>query len=375
MRILFFIALLIVGTAFSGIEEEKKKYPKDYFRSPVNRNIQLAGTFGELRPNHFHAGIDIKGKVGETIYAVAEGYVARIKIQSGGYGKVLYIKHPNGYTSVYAHLQKMTKELEAYVKQFQYKRESFEVELFPSPGQFAFAKGEPIAKMGVSGRSYGPHLHFEIRDTETEKPINPLLFGLKVADNVPPKLHQLKAYFLNDRRETLHSQTFKLIKTRQGYRIKGDTLELGAWRTGFGLKVYDHMTGVSNWNGIYSLQMFQDSVEVYSFEMETFAFSESRYINAHLDYEEQVSKKSYFNRCYRLPGNRLTIYPERIDGGVIQLHQNKSSEIRLLAKDLAGNSAELRFWVKRSEVKAPREKLFTYFLPYNEENLIENPSL
>ena len=370
------IGVLLISLAFHY--SSSTNYPQDYFRSPVDHTIRLSGTFGELRPNHFHSGIDIKaknGKVGQPIYAIADGYVSRIKVQSGGYGNVLYINHPNGYTSVYAHLQSFDTTIKSYVQKHQYKRKSFEIDVFPERGQFVFKKGERIGKLGVSGRSFGPHLHFEIRDTKSEKPINPLLFGIPVADNVPPKLHQLKAYFLNDKLETLSNKTYRLSKTSKGYRISGDTLELGAWRVGFALKAFDHMTGTGNWNGIYSLAMYEDERLVYDFTMEKFAFSESRYINAHIDYAEQVTKKSYFNRCYTLPGNRLSIYGERTNNGVIKLHQGKTTKIKLIAADHEGNTAELQFWVKRGEVKAPKSTAFNYLLPYQEEHIIRNGGL
>lgn len=372
MRILSLLVLLTV--LFSFTSDYRKVYPQDYFNSPVNQRLLLSGTFGELRPNHFHAGIDIKGKVGVPIVSAAEGYVSRIKIQSGGYGNVLYINHPNGYTTVYAHLKNFTPDLEAYVKKAQLKRKSFEIELFPSAGQFAFKKGQQIGKMGVSGRSFGPHLHFEVRDTKSEKPINPLLFGFKVTDNIAPKLHQLKAYYLNDKLETLNTKTFNLKKKKKGYYIVGDTLEFGAWRVGLGLKAYDHMNGTPNWNGVYSIQMKTDDQLAYDFTMETFAFSESRFINAHLDYEEQVAHKSYFNRCYRLPGNRLSVYEEGDSKGIIGLKSGKATKITMFVNDAAGNRSTLEFWAKRREVESHKESTYNYFLPFNEENRIETSS-
>ena len=375
--LIFCFGFWILINAFT--KTTPKEYPQKYFRSPVNKAIRLSGTFGELRPNHLHSGIDIKawnGKTGQPIFAAAEGYVARIKVQSGGYGNVLYISHPNGYTTVYAHLGTFPKDIAAYVKKAQYEQQSFEVELFPPKGKFAFAKGAKIGTMGLSGRSYGPHLHFEIRDTKTEKPINPLLFGFDVEDNVKPKLHQLKVYFLNEKRETLTAESFELTKIKNGsYRIKSDTLRLGAWRVGLGLKVYDHHNGTPNWNGIFSLTMLQNDVPVYAFEMESFAFRESRYINAHLDYEEQISNKAYFNRCYALPGNRLSIYDEMVKKGVIKLHKDKPSKITMKAKDVKGNTSVLEFWVRRDDVKSAEATSYNYMLPHAEENLIETEAI
>ncbi len=373
-QITFSLFLLTILCSFST--DNAKVYPTDYFRSPVDRQIYLSGTFGELRPNHFHAGIDIKahgGKVGQNLYATADGHVARIKISSGGYGNVLYIKHPNGYTTVYAHMYKFADKIAKYVKESQYEKQKFEIELFPPADKFVFKKGDVIGKLGTSGRSFGPHLHFEIRDSRTEKPINPLLFGFELKDNIAPKLHQLKAYFLNDKMNTLDTKTFDLIKlSNKKYKVRGDTLRLGAWRVGFGIKAYDHMNGTPNWNGVYKVDMSQDGEPSYVYEMETFSFNESRYINAHLDYEEQVSKKSYFNRMFRMPGNKLSIYDEQTSKGLIKLSNTKATKITMVVEDADGNDATLEFWAKRGKVKEPESESFNYLLPFDEENIIDN---
>ena len=168
------IIFIISANLLSG----QKHYPKDYFRSPVDLKIALSGTFGELRSDHFHSGIDIKtgGKTGKNVYAIADGFISRIKVSGNGFGKTLYIKHPNGYTSVYAHLKGFSQEVSKYIKEQQYKKKSFEINIFPKSDQFVIKKGDIIALSGNSGGSDGPHLHFEIRDTKSEHPLNPLLF-------------------------------------------------------------------------------------------------------------------------------------------------------------------------------------------------------
>ena len=372
MRYLLYLisCLVILGFAITEIET-KKDYPQDYFRSPIDQPIRLSGTFGELRPNHLHSGIDIKaagGKTGQPILAAAEGYIARIKVNSGGYGNAMYIVHPKDYMTVYAHLQNFSKEVADYVKKQQYAKKSYNVDLYLGPETFKVAKGEQIGRLGVSGRSFGPHLHFEIRDNRTQKPINPLLFGFEMEDHIAPKMHQLKVYHLNDKKETLRTKTYDLQKSGNNYRVKGDTLTVDAWRAGFALKVYDHHDGVPNWNGIYALQMYQDGELVNGFHMETFAFKESRYINCHLDYEEQVTNKAYFNRCYPLPGNKLSVYDKK--EGVIPLHKNKPSQIEMVALDADGNKSTFTFWVKRGEVAEPPAKNFNYDLAYGQSNTI-----
>jgi len=337
--LLLLFCLGILGFAAERTTDNNK-YPQDYFRSPIDKPIRLSGTFGELRPNHLHSGIDIKsstGGVGQAIYAAAGGHIARIKVTAAGYGNALYIVHPKGYMTVYAHLHNFSDKVAAYVKKQQYEKKSYEVDLYLGPETFKIKKGEQIGRLGTSGRSFGPHLHFEVRDNKTQKPINPLLFGFPMEDNIAPKMHQVKVYHLNDKKETLRTKTYDLIKSGNKYRIKGDTLTIGAWRAGFAL--------------------------------ETFSFSESRYINCHLDYEERQRNKAYFNRCYPLPGNKLSIYNKK--EGVVTLHKNKTIPIEMVAKDVDGNEAILQFWVKRGEVAEPAATNYNYALAWNEANNLD----
>jgi len=368
---LFLFVILTIG--MGAFTTERKDYPTDYFTPPVKSTLRLSGTFGELRSNHFHSGIDIKGYIGLPLYAIADGHISRIKVQAAGYGKVLYVDHPNGYTSVYAHMNEFVPELEAYVKKIQYEKQSFEVDLYPPKDSFVFKKGSLLGKMGTTGYSFGPHLHFEIRDTKTEKPLNPLLFGFKVADSRPPRMHQLRVYQLNEKRETEHAFTKSLSWRGGQYRIGEDTLMVSDDRVGLALKVYDHMDGVSNWNGIYALETYVNDSLHHRFEMEAFGFDESRYLNAHLDYEEQVSRKSYFNRCYLLPGNQLSIYDDHSDG-VLELPDQKAVKVKMRAADIEGNASELSFWIKNTGKSLSRKdpNIFHYVLPYDEESIIDN---
>lgn len=370
--IVHLFCFLLLGLVWSSFSTDRDKYPTDYFAPPIQSSIRLSGTFGELRSNHFHSGIDIKGYIGLPLYSIGDGYVGRIKVQAAGYGKVLYIHHPNGYTSVYAHMNEFIPELEAYVKEQQYQQQQFEVDLYPPADSFSFTKGELIGKMGTTGYSFGPHLHFEVRETQTDKPLNPLLFGFNVRDSRPPRMHELRVYQLNEKRETEHAFTKSLVWKNGAYSLQNDTLEVADDRVGLALKVYDHMDAVSNWNGIYALETYADDSLLHRFEMESFGFEESRYLNAHLDYQEQTEKKSYFNRCFLLPGNQLSIYSG--SDGVLKLQPQQKVKIRMVATDVAGNQSELKFWLKNSgkqwTPKAPN--IFNYVLPYNEESIIDN---
>lgn len=367
-------ALIILGIA-SFTFNQQSAYPQDYFRSPVGYAMKLSGTFGELRPNHFHAGIDIKPLkgVGDNIYAVADGYVSRVKALPNSYGNVVYIDHPNGYTSVYAHLFRYNDTIAKYVKKKQYEQQQFRVDLYPKAGEIQFKKGELIGYMGTSGRSFGTHLHFEIRNTKTEKAINPLLFGLKLADKVAPRITQLKVYSLTPELRELDSKKFDVKKGKYGYYIGGDTLRIGAWRVGLALKAFDFMNDVPNWNGIYSMEMYVDDSLHYSFKMDEISFDETRYINAHCDYRERLTNRSYFNRCYRLPGNRLSLYDNMVDEGVITLEKNRAKKIEYIVKDTYNNTSKLRFYIRRDEVQpTDKQATYNYILPQNQRNVIQN---
>ncbi len=376
---LFLYSLLAIFImSFSNPNEPK--YPQGYFRSPVGHYAKVSGTFGELRPNHFHSGIDIKsskGKIGDPLYASATGFVSRIKVQASGYGKALYIDHPNGYTTVYAHLDKFTPEIEKYIKEQQYARESFFVDLNPEQGRFTFEQGEKVGTMGNTGRSYGPHIHFEIRDTPSEEPINPLLFGLPIKDNTKPRLHQIKIYELNDKHETIGSRVKDVNKSKSGkYYIGGDTLSIKAWRMGVGIKAYDQLDGVPNWNGVYRIETLVDDVLVHETKFERFHFDNTRYINSHVDYRERMLKKAWFNRCYRLPGNHLPMYPTMTEDGVFAVSATKTQEVTINVYDSYNNKSSVRFWVKRAKEIQPEEKeVYNYTLQHNSDNYVERDDI
>ena len=362
---------IIIATLFllAFTQQSKVEYPQHYFQAPINGALRLSGTFGELRPQHFHAGVDIKGYIGQPLLASAAGYISRIKIGSGGYGKVLYISHPNGYTTVYAHMNTFIPALEQYVKQEQYLAKSFEIELYPAPGQFEFQKGEKIGEMGVTGRSFGPHVHFEIRDTRSGQPINPLLFGLPIGDHKPPQLHQLKLYQIGNDGRCLPGKVYNLRKQqRNAYRLSGkDTLLTPYTHTGIAIKTFDLLDAASNLNGIYELLLYQNDSLLFHVNMETFQFSQMRYLNAHLDYKDWKEQGAYFNRCYRLPGNHLEhIYLK--DQGIISLSQNEKCQLKVIAKDQAGNESSLKFWLKRSGENKTSIVNYNYFLPQAEAN-------
>ncbi len=364
---LIFVSLLFISWNFMH-----SKYPTDYFELPLNRSILLSGTFGELRTGHFHSGIDIKslnGKAGDKVTASAAGFIARIKVAPGGYGNAIYIAHPNGYTTVYAHLDHFDEFVAAYVKEKQYELKKFSVDLYPQPNQFQFSKGQLIGYMGNSGSSSAPHLHFEIRRTSDQVPINPILFGLQVTDNVSPDIGTLQVYYLGENFEQIETREYPLLRTSTGKYTIADTLSEGAWRVGFSLKTTDKMDGARNRNGIYALQMQVNDEPRFSFTLNEVPFSKKRYLNAHIDYAARQNKKGYYHRCFKLPGNALNIYSTLKNNGVVKLYSNQSQKVSIAVNDINGNISTATFFIKRDADMSASQKPATEFSADNEGSL------
>jgi len=300
----------------------QEKYPQDYFESPLDIPLILSGTFGELRSNHFHAGIDIKTqrRQGLPVYAIADGTVTRIKISLWGYGKALYVAHPNGYTSVYAHLQKFSPEIEAYIKKEQYKKQSYEIELFPKLGELSVTKKSIIAYTGNSGGSSGPHLHFEIRSSITEKPTNPLLYGYDVRDATDPAVIGLFGYPLSkDAHVNGNQEKIQLSFNRQadGSFLADKVSALGT--IGFGFNGFDKQDMAPNKNGVYSVRQTVNGKVYSEYDFETFSFGETRYINTFIDYEHFGKLRQRIQKCFKESSNRLGIYNTLYNDGKINV--------------------------------------------------------
>ena len=334
-RILLSLFILFVVFA-SG----QKKYPQDAFRSPLDIPLILAGTFGELRSNHFHSGIDIKTqqRQGLPIYSIADGTVTRIKVSLWGYGKALYVAHPNGHTSVYGHLQKFSPEIEAYIKKIQYQKKSFEVQVFPDYGELKVEKGKLIAYGGNTGGSSGPHLHFEIRNSVSEKPTNPLLYGLEVRDATNPILDKIFAYPLSKKAVVNQSDTKVAVnfsKQKDGTFLADKVSAIDD--IGFGFVGYDRQDLAANKNGVYSVQLLVNG-EVYTdYDFESFSFSETRYINTLIDYNHYGKYRQRIQQCFKTPSNKLSIYNTLKNDGKITIQDSLSYNVELLIKDFEGN--------------------------------------
>ncbi|NNC94641.1 MAG: M23 family metallopeptidase [Chitinophagales bacterium] len=366
-HLIIFILLKVINPIAEG---DYPSYPQDYFAAPMDIEMYLSGTFGEIRSAHFHSGIDIKTRQveGLPVFASADGYIARIKISPYGFGKALYVQHPNGYLTVYAHLQKFAPEVEEYVRNQQYKNKSFSIELYPGPDQFKFKKGEKIAYSGNSGGSGGPHLHFEIRDGRTQKPINPLLFGFDIKDNINPALGKLAVYNKDDLNKPL--SILPLVKNNDAYSISGGKYSSRAARIGLGITAFDQSDGSYNKNGVYRIKLYDNDRLLYHFEVEKFAFSETRYVLAHIDYREKKSNNHTLQRCYLLDGNLHSAYKFVREQGYIDLSDNEMHEICIEVDDALGNNSVVKFSAihpKQEAIERSEENCSKYF-PFDRYN-------
>lgn len=344
--------LLTSFLSFSSFSQDfRETYPQNYFRSPLDIQLYLSGNFGELRSNHFHAGLDIKtqGVRGQKVFAIADGYVSRIKVSPYGYGKAIYVTHPNGYTSVYGHLKKYSDKIAKVVKKKQYQSERFAVQLFPAPFSISVKKGEIIAYSGNSGGSAGPHLHFEIRETASEHPVNPLFFGFDIKDNLPPQIYKIAIYPLTEDSYINGSNKmkyFQAIGSHGKYRLDYPYPILLQGKFGFGIMAVDRMDATHNKYGLHNLQLFFDDQKIYEQEINEFAFHEGRYINSHIDYECYARKGMRFQKSYADPGNKLRIYKKLVNNGTIEINDESSHQLKYVASDLNGNVSTIEFKVE-----------------------------
>lgn len=339
-----------------------QKFPKDYFRSPITIPLSLSASFGEIRPNHFHAGIDIRTqqKEGLPILAIADGYISRIKIQSTGYGKMLFVNHPNGYTSVFAHLSGYAPAIEKYLKDNQYKQEVFEIDLNPDSNLFKVKKGDIIAYSGNTGSSAGPHIHFEIRDTKSDWIVNPLLTGFEIQDHVAPTINKIRFYPLEQ------TTVFEVVTAgKKGNIIKnyyepfdvGVTVSNGKYQLagiksikvkgafGVGISTSDKMDNTWFRYGVYSITLKTWKEIIFKSTLESMNFYDIRYVNAHIDYEEAIEGKGDYQRMFLLPNNHLPIYQVNKDRGRIKLKPNDSLYLTIEVADIHKNTSSLIFKV------------------------------
>jgi murein DD-endopeptidase MepM/ murein hydrolase activator NlpD len=351
-------------------------YPKDYFRSPLDIPMQLSGNFGELRPNHFHAGFDLRTqqKEGLKVYAVADGYVSRIKISTFGNGKTIYINHPNGYTSVYGHLKMANGEIENYIKKTHYKEASFEIEMFFKPDEMVVKKGEIIAFSGNTGASEGPHLHFEFRDTKTEFIINPMLFGYDkfLKDTKKPVVSGVYVYPLDSKTTVNHSKRPLLLNVslqKDGTYLSDKVVANGT--IGFGISAYDTDDVSFNNNGVYKVQSFYNGKPNFGYEFNTYSFDEMRYINALIDYSRYKKMQQRVQKLFMKNPYNLSIIQADENKGVLQVTPNLASLYRIEVSDFFGNKKTIAIPIQYdllSTTISPEPVQSNYFVKVNKDS-------
>jgi len=372
----FFLLFSVVAVAQTG-------YPKDYFSSPLSIAMELSGNFGELRPNHFHAGFDFKTlqREGLDVHAVADGYVSRIKISTFGNGKAIYITHPNGFTSVYCHLQKGTDAIENYIKKAHYKEQSFEIELFLKPNELVVKKGQTIALSGNTGSSEGPHLHFEFRDSKTEKIINPLLFGFDkfIKDTKKPAVSAVYVYPLDGKTSVNQSKRPLLLSLslqKDGTYLSNKVYANG--KIGFGVTAVDYDNVSFNKNGVYKVQTFLNGKPNFGYQFDTYSFDEMRYVNALVDYSRYKKTSQRVQKLFMANPYKLSIIKTDDTNGVVTVLPNLTSVYRIEVSDFFGNLNTISIPISFDSAAAIVEKetvVSNYFVKVNKDNVFSKNNM
>lgn len=369
------IRTYILALALGGcLASQAQEHPDKPFISPFDFPLTLSGNFGELRANHFHGGVDFKtqGEIGKPIHCIADGYVSRVSVTPGGYGQALYVTHPNGYTSVYGHISKFAPAVAKLVEEYQYENETFAVDLKFEPDQLVFKAGEIIALSGNEGYSFGPHLHMEIRHTDTGELIDLLQFYTdKVKDTTPPRATLVMLYPQPGKGVVNGAAKKKAIPVS----ALGTPVE--AWgEIAAGIKAYDYMDGTHNNYGVRSVVLYVDTVEVFRSTVDGVLPEENRMINAWTDYEEHVKNNSWVMRSQVLPGNPLRMLQANEKGGVVTIDEERDYHFRYELEDLYGNKNTYRFVVRGCRMPIeeyhPQVK---HYLEWNKGNVVQEPGM
>lgn len=370
----------VVFLVFSAPVFSQFQIPEDYFEDPLKVPLALAGTFGELRSNHFHSGLDLKTqqREGLPVHASAEGFVSRINISHYGYGKALYIEHPNGYTTVYAHLKNFSPKIEEFIKQQQYAKESYEIEVFPSATELQIERDEIIASSGNTGGSGGPHLHFEIRDGQ-QRPMNPLMFGIEIKDSRAPIVNSVFVYPAGEEAHVNGSaqrQRLRLIPQNDG-SYKADQIE-ACGIIGFGISTIDQQDAAPNHNGVYRIEANANGEKLFQANFEKFSFAETRYLNQLIDYGYYTQNRSRIKKLFVEPSNPLSIYSDLSNDGFLNVKDSLSYTYTVKVTDFAGNERVVKIPIEgklRNEITPKDDKTTQYFVQANEAAHFEDKGI
>ena len=365
------ILALVLGGMLSA---QAQHVQESKFCSPFDFPILLSANFGELRPNHFHNGLDIKtqGVTGKPIHCIADGYVSRVAVLHGGYGQAIYVTHPNGLTSVYGHVISFAKNIQACVRQYQYAHETFVCDLKFQPGQFPVKKGDIIALSGNEGASAGPHLHLELRRTETGEYIDPMpYFKHLLKDSKAPVGSLIGIYPIQGKGVVNGASHKKLLAIGN---LKQPVHAWGEIYTGISAK--DYMDGTSNFYGVHSVTLYVDSVQVFNSTTDKVLPDENRMINGFTDYEELTRTRRLIMRSYKLPGNRLRLLHTNENRGAVTIDEDRDYHFRYVLEDNFGNRRTYQFIVKGKRQDIPEYKPeANEMLYWNRTNVIQKPGM
>ena len=332
MKNLFFI-LFILGLSIVNSQVVVKEA-----NPPVKIPLKLSGNFGELRSSGFHSGIDIKtlGKEGVEIKSIDDGYISRISISLSGFGKAIYITHPNGFTSVYAHLSKFDESIEKYIRAYQYQKKSFVINKFFKKNEFIISKDDIIGFSGNTGSSFGPHLHFEIRKSLENLPINPLRFGYPIDDTIPPTIRGLFLYKIGEKFNKRKKINIKKISSNkfQSEPIKSS----GSF--GFGVISDDRQNKSYNINGTYNYKLIKNDSTEFEIEFDNFSFDEKAYQMKLMDYGYYVDKKSRLIKIFNNNGLKTNFIKSK-NSGIIDVVENDSIKIKIILSDYSNNKTQV----------------------------------
>ncbi|NJC26073.1 M23 family metallopeptidase [Neolewinella antarctica] len=357
-------SLIFVLSTTAAFAQLAARIATEAYVAPLRGPLLVTGTFGELRSDHYHAGLDFRASTSTPVYAVREGFVSRIIVSPGGYGQAIYVDHPDGYRSVYGHLETLVGELLDTVRAAQFAEESFRQDLKFDSLAFPVARGQRIGAVGNRGHSFGSHLHFELREILGDVPVNPLQFGFSIPDRRAPQIRSLRIYELDGRGHEITATTHK-----SGSK---DTIFVRTPDVGVAVKAYDRQDAMPNWNGIYSATVFVDSVRQSGIEHARIPFGDTRYLNAQTDYREWQKETSWFHRLWalpRVPGLRGSAMN---DGPALKLVTNRPTNVVIEVRDYAGNvTTEKATLVYRPGDEPEFTQPHQYFIPAGEESLIE----
>lgn len=345
------------------------------FYNPIALPPSISGSFGEIRSDHFHSGVDFRtnGKTGFRVYSSEKGYVSRIKISALGFGKTIYIDHPNGFTTVYAHLDGFSRNIAQYVENAQYSQKSFEVELFPGKNEIIVEKGEIIGLSGNSGSSGGPHLHYETRYTSSQIPMAPLKYfdNWKNTDTSAPTLNKIYIYqvdSINYLTDNFERKNIKFNKNRNKFQVIDTVRAFG--KIGLGIESYDYVNENSNRCGFSEISLKMNDTIIYKLSLDSFAFAETKYVNSIIDYAAKIAENEEVVQLWVDDNNKFSGLNVDKSKGLITIDNNKIYNISIDIKDHSGNTSNLKMTIKgldRQKKDTSDISSKSIFLEFNKE--------